>query len=89
MTREIIHLQAKQPVVKAAKNPANNTIGESVVPLPAVEKSFIKSKMASPKTGIKTIKNENFAIFSLLFPNNIPVEIVAPERESPGKTATA
>ena len=39
--------------------------------------------------GINTIKKENLATASFLFPNNIPVAIVEPERDKPGNTAHA
>ena len=42
-----------------------------------------------PKINGTTIKNENLAAFSRSIPNNTQVEIVAPEREMPGRIATA
>jgi hypothetical protein len=60
------------------------------MPETATEKSpFIAPKKVSPKMGINTIKKENFATSSFFTPNNKPVAMVVPERERPGKTATA
>jgi Ca-activated chloride channel family protein len=44
------------------------------------------SRNASPNMGTSTIRKENFATDSFLFPNNNPVAIVLPERDNPGKT---
>ncbi len=85
----IMNLHAKHPDINAAKNP--NIIG--YIPNISISEGsfniFIKSKKASPNIGIITIKKENCATFSFLFPNNNPVEIVVPERDNPGNTATA
>ena len=51
--------------------------------------AFIMSRKASPKIGTNTIKKENLATFSLLFPSRIPVAMVEPERDKPGNTAQA
>ncbi len=42
-----------------------------------------------PKINGTTIKKENLAAFSLSIPNKTELEIVAPEREMPGKIAMA
>jgi hypothetical protein len=56
----------------------------------AFEKSpLIISRIATPKMGINTIRNEKRAISSFLAPVNSPVAMVAPLREIPGITATA
>ncbi len=47
------------------------------------------SSTASPRMGIITIRNENLAICSRLSPMMMPVAIVDPERDRPGRTATA
>ena len=84
----IITLQANKPEKNAAKKPAN--IAENGIPETDGEKSPpIMFKNVSPKIGISTIKKENCAMFSFLFPSNKPVDIVVPERESPGSTAIA
>jgi len=60
------------------------------IPEMAVEKlPFSALNAVSPKTGINTIKNENFATSSFLTPANNPVAMVDPERDNPGKMATA
>ena len=48
-----------------------------------------KSLTIFPKISGTTMRNENFAAFSRLMPNKIPVDIVAPEREIPGRIAIA
>lgn len=55
----------------------------------AVNSPEINSRNASPKTGTRTIKKENFAISSFFNPSSIPVEIVAPDLDNPGNTAMA
>ena len=87
-TIAIITLQANRPDKNAAKKPA--TIADIGIPDFSGEKSPSKmSKNVMPKIGINTIKNENRVTSSFLLPNNKPVDIVAPERESPGSTAIA
>ncbi len=49
----------------------------------------MSSNNASPKIGMSTMRNENLATCSFLLPNIIPVAMVEPERDKPGKTATA
>ena len=86
----IIHLQAMHPDMNAAKKP---TISDKVdISAPAMEASFtifIPSSKASPKIGGMTIRNENCANDSFLFPQISPVAIVEPERDNPGNTAQA
>ena len=48
-----------------------------------------KSKNASPKIGINTIRNENCATASFFTPQSSPVAIVVPLRLNPGSTAIA
>ena len=60
------------------------------MPEAAVEKSpLTMPRNVSPRMGIRTIKNENFATSSFLTPSKSPVAIVVPERDKPGITATA
>ena len=49
----------------------------------------IKSLHTFPIINGTTIRNENFAAFSLSMPSKTAAEIVAPEREIPGISATA
>ncbi len=79
---------AKHPDTNAARNPIIIT-GTDNPDSAGENPPFIKSRRASPKIGIITIRNENRATCSFLFPSMSPVAIVVPERESPGKTATA
>lgn len=85
-TKAIITLQAKSPERKAERKPKNR--GK-----PATEEATNSPptiwRKVSPKIGIKTIKKENCAITERLTPVISPVEMVVPERESPGTTATA
>ena len=87
----IIHLQARHPVMNAARNPnimaeTGREVTASVVPASMI---FSTSRNASPKMGISTIRKENLATASFLLPNSSPVAMVLPEREIPGNTATA
>ena len=87
-TRFSIQLQAIYPEIKAARKPTTSANIE--IPLSEGAKPpFIMSRKASPKIGTNTIKKENLATFSLLFPSRIPVAMVEPERDKPGKTAQA
>jgi hypothetical protein len=87
-TRLIITLHANNPETNADTKPRISEV--MLMPdAAAVNSPEISSRKASPSTGTSTIKNENFAISSFLTPSIIPVEIVAPERESPGSTAIA
>ena len=89
---EIIHLQAAHPERNAARNPSIST--PAPTGWPAVEadaepiRSFMSSR-ASPKMGGMTIRNENCASLSFLLPSMMPVAMVAPERDIPGRTAMA
>ena len=56
-TSASIHLQATTPDRNAAKNPATSEL--KGIWVPEVNSPPIKSKMASPKMGIMTIKKEN------------------------------
>lgn len=85
-TMFIITLQANKPDKKAATKPAIKAV-DDMPDASGANSPFIKLKNDCPKIGIKTIKKENFAISSLLFPSNNPVEIVVPDRDKPGKTA--
>ena len=49
----------------------------------------LTSSRASPRMGGMTMRNENWASFSFLLPSRRPVAMVLPERERPGRTATA
>ena len=84
-----MNLQARQPDKKAPRNPIN----KGVNPMPPSNAGSLMMSMifknVSPKIGIKTMRNENCAMLSFLFPSMRPVAMVVPERESPGKTATA
>ena len=88
LTKFSIQLHARKPEIKAAKKP---TVSDNIeIPLsPCVKLPFIKSRKAYPKIGTSTIRKENLATFSLLFPKRIPVAIVDPERDNPGNTAQA
>src|SRR5574344_1975923 len=92
LTIDIIHLQAAQPARNAAINPIESTpndVSSLNAAVFAVLKRSIISNKASPKIGGITIRKENCASFSFLLPRRRPVAMVVPERESPGKTATA
>lgn len=80
-----------QPAANAVMNPMNKAVGEIPVVIDSYPNSmtFRTSSKASPKIGGITIKNENCAKCSFLFPNIRPVAIVEPERERPGITAHA
>lgn len=91
LTMFIIHLHARQPETNAAIKPTIS--GNRPIPLDAISTPcdipLTISSKASPNIGGITIKKENLANFSLLFPNNNPVAIVVPERDNPGRTAKA
>ena len=84
-----MNLHAKQPDMKAPRNPIN----KGVNPMPPSNAGSLMMSMTlrnvSPKIGIKTIRKENCAMLSFLFPRMRPVAMVVPERESPGNTARA
>lgn len=83
----IISLQATNPEMKAAINPTIN-----VTELTEELDSPVCLRMANrlaPIIGIKTIKNEKRVARSFLTPNINAVEMVAPDLEIPGITATA
>jgi len=84
-------LQEKTPVIKAARKPINATDGsiDEKIDILSELKVLNESSTASPSTGIITIRKENFATASFLFPSMIPVAMVDPERERPGITAHA
>lgn len=83
----IMSLQAKSPEIKAEINPINNILrGKSWFPEKLPSSTSIK---LAPIMGSRTIRKENFATSSLLFPSSTPVEIVAPDLEMPGMTAKA
>ena len=84
MTSFIIHLQAKRPVTKALIKPTVKGIRVvvSVLILPPSTSSAI-----FPKISGTTIKNEKRAARSLSIPKRTEVEMVAPDREIPGKIA--
>ena len=87
-TRFNIQLQAIYPEIKAARKPTTSANIE--IPLSEGKKPpYIMSRKASPKIGTNTIKKENLATLSLLFPSRIPVAMVEPERDKPGNTAQA
>src|SRR5574344_668268 len=87
-TMLIIHLQAAKPDTNAVREPM--MIEREEVPEEAAEKSPpTKFKNASPKMGMSTMRNENCATELFFTPHRSPVEMVAPERESPGRTAMA
>ena len=78
-----------QPEINAAKKPTiNDKVGTSETIFSPFN-AFSISRRASPKMGGMTIRKENFARFSFLLPNNNPVAMVLPDRESPGNTAQA
>ena len=84
MNLHAIHPERKAPMKPTAK-------GMRPIP-PSKAGSLIMSmtfKKDSPKIGIKTIRKENWAMLSFLLPRISPVAIVVPERDNPGKTATA
>ncbi len=61
LTSAIIILQAIRPETKADINPIPKV--EALIPVVEADKfPETSSKKASPKTGIRTIKKENFAI---------------------------
>ena len=79
-------MQAKIPTINAEIKPNNkgklsadeNSISPEIISFPIL-----------PSINGTTIKKENRADFSLSTPNKTDIEIVAPEREIPGKIATA
>ena len=85
-TREIIHVQANKPEIKAATNPnpiAKLFSDENV-------KSPLNISLAIfPKIKGITIRKEKRAALVLSLPNNTEVEIVAPLLEIPGNIAIA
>ena len=91
-TSSIIHLQAAHPTRKAAMNPTVRGIKPmlwDVNASPEPEIIFRQSRKASPRMGIITMKNENWASWSRRSPSKIPVAMVEPERLRPGRTAIA
>ena len=85
LTSDIIHLHAKNPEIKAETKPVSTTPHEMFSVMPAPEASSMR---LAPITGISTIRKENLAILSLLFPIINPVAIVAPDLDIPGMVAT-
>src|SRR5690606_5612385 len=89
LTKSIIHLQAKSPDIKAAKNPTKSGINSKSARVD-VEPSSRASKYifnVAPKISGSTIKNEKRAALDLSSPKRMEVEIVLPEREIPGNKA--
>ena len=86
LTNLIINLQANIPVRKAAIKPTIT----ATISIPEDEKSLLIMSLAIfPKINGTTIKNENLAALARSTPNKTDVAIVAPERDMPGKIATA
>jgi hypothetical protein len=86
LTKEIIHLQAISPVIKAAIKPAINGIKDALsaaISPPKISFAIL------PNIRGTTIKKENRAAFSLSIPSNTEVEIVAPDLDIPGSIAIA
>ena len=87
-TIEIITLQANNPDKNAERNPKRR--GIAPIDVDAIDKSpDTNCKKDSPRIGINTIKKENSVTLFLSTPQSKPAEIVDPERDSPGITATA
>ena len=79
-----INLIAKSPTKKLLKKPTASGVVPTASKAPA---ESITLKSPAPTTIGMERRNENLAAFSLLKPRSIPPEIVAPERENPGKRA--
>jgi hypothetical protein len=75
----------RNPTIAEVIKPTTNT-GKNSVRLGTLSKSLMLMTPAPNIIGID-IKKENFAASSLLSFRSIPAEIVAPERDSPGKIA--
>ena len=89
-TMLIIHLQATQPEIKAAKKPIISApILISALAAEAFFTISIPESSASPKIGGITMRKENCASVSFLFHKISPVAMVLPERDNPGMTAQA
>jgi hypothetical protein len=86
LTNEIISLQAKSPVKKAARKPTDNS---PTLIVDNKKSSLIISFAIFPKIKGTTIRKENLAAFDLSIPNNTEVAIVAPDLDMPGKIAIA
>ena len=79
-------MHAKIPVINAAKKPAESSNTAALANRsPPSNKSF----NILPIINGTTIKNENFAAFSLSTPSKTAVEIVAPDLDIPGIIAIA
>ena len=89
-TIAIMNLQAKKPLAKAARNPSTSARGPTPAPKePLPVATFIKSRNCSPIMGMRTIRNENWAMPLRSTPTRSPVAMVLPLREMPGTTAMA
>ena len=85
-TREIIHVQANNPEIKAAINP--NPIAK-LFSDENVRSPLNKSLAIFPKIKGMTMKKGKRAALVLAVPSNTEVEVVAPLLEIPGNSAMA
>ena len=86
LTILLIHLQAASPVKNAAINPmikGNREVSATIVSVSKMLFAIL------PTIRGTTIKKEKRAALSLSIPKSTEVEIVAPEREIPGRMAIA
>lgn len=74
------------PIIKAMKNAKTSPKGFIAIFSPSIIILIISINSEPIITGM-LIRKENFALFCLSAPESSPAEIVAPEREIPGKIA--
>ena len=87
---ETIQRQAKRPLMNAATKPRQSARGPTPPPKVSFPMATLsRSSDCSPMMGIKTIRKENWAMFSRFTPVMRPVAMVLPLRETPGITAKA
>src|SRR5450756_2778105 len=79
------YLTTKNPVTAEVMNPAANAPGVPA-PSPCLTSSIASHTPAPPMMGAAIMK-ANFAAASLFKPENMPADMVMPERDTPGARA--